>query len=143
MATYLDQFESPKQGDFDFYIRRKVLKIFGGSFHVYDSRDNLVFFSSQKAFKLKEDIRVFSDESMSEVSLRGQASEPDVLKPSNACLSPYLIPFSISGRDFFSAKMCREGPRRRREAAQTRAEAAAAAAAGASGRGAGRTAREA
>ena len=69
MATYLDQFESPKQGDFDFYIRRKVLKVFGGSFHVYDSRDNLVFFSSQKAFKLKEDIRVFSDESMSEEQL--------------------------------------------------------------------------
>lgn len=58
MPVSLDQY--------DYYIRRKVLKIFGGSFHVYDSRDNLVFFSSQKAFKLKEDIRVFSDESMSE-----------------------------------------------------------------------------
>ena len=69
MAAYLDQFESPKQGDFDFYIRRKVLKLFGGSFHVYDSKDNLVFFSSQKAFKLKEDIRVFSDESMSQECL--------------------------------------------------------------------------
>ncbi|MFP6737605.1 MAG: hypothetical protein VCD34_02575 [Planctomycetota bacterium] len=69
MAAYLDQFESPKQGDFDFYIRRKVLKVFGGSFHVYDSKDNLVFFSSQKAFKLKEDIRVFSDESRSEEQL--------------------------------------------------------------------------
>ena len=68
MAAYdplkLDDFEMPKDKEgFDFYIRRKVLKIFGGSFHVYDARDNLVFFSSQKAFKLKEDIRVFSDES--------------------------------------------------------------------------------
>ena len=66
----LDDFEMPKDKEgFDFYIRRKVLKIFGGSFHVYDARDNLVFFSSQKAFKLKEDIRVFSDESMSEECL--------------------------------------------------------------------------
>ena len=74
MAAYdplkLDDFEMPKDKEgFDFYIRRKVLKIFGGSFHVYDARDNLVFFSSQKAFKLKEDIRVFSDESMSEECL--------------------------------------------------------------------------
>ena len=52
-----------------YWIRRKALKIFGGSFHVYDSKDNLVLFSSQKAFKLKEDIRVFSDESMSEERL--------------------------------------------------------------------------
>ena len=52
-----------------YWIRRKVLKLFGGSFHVYDSKDNLVLFSSQKAFKLKEDIRVFSDESMSEERL--------------------------------------------------------------------------
>ena len=73
MTTYLDQLESPKQGEFDFYIRRKALKVFGGSFHVYDSRDNLVFFSSQKAFKLKEDIRVFSDESMSQECLVIQA----------------------------------------------------------------------
>jgi len=52
-----------------YWIRRKVLKLFGGSFHVYDSKDNLVLFSSQKAFKLKEDIRVFSDESMNEERL--------------------------------------------------------------------------
>ena len=52
-----------------YWIRRKALKLFGGSFHVYDSKDNLVLFSSQKAFKLKEDIRVFSDESMNEERL--------------------------------------------------------------------------
>ena len=73
MAAYLDEFETPEPGAFDFYIRRKVLKLLGGSFHVYDSKDNLVFFSSQKAFKLKEDIRVFSDESMSQECLVIQA----------------------------------------------------------------------
>ena len=44
-------------------IRRKVLKIFGASFHVYDG-DKVVAFCKQKAFKLREDIRLFTDESM-------------------------------------------------------------------------------
>jgi hypothetical protein len=48
-----------------YMIRRKVLKIFGASFHIYDDQDRVVGFSSQKAFKLKEDIRVFTDESKS------------------------------------------------------------------------------
>lgn len=46
-----------------FLIRRKVLKVFGASFHVYDSEGTVVGFSSQKAFKLKEDIRLYTDES--------------------------------------------------------------------------------
>ena len=50
--------------DLDKYlIRRKVIKIFGASFHVYDGSGRVVAFSSQKAFKLKEDIRVYRDES--------------------------------------------------------------------------------
>ncbi|MEM6560735.1 MAG: hypothetical protein AAF656_03970 [Planctomycetota bacterium] len=49
-----------------FVIRRKVFKLFGGAFHVYDEAENLVGYSKQKAFKLKEDIRLFRDESMSE-----------------------------------------------------------------------------
>jgi hypothetical protein len=50
--------------DLDRYlIRRKVLKIFGASFHVYDG-DRIVGYSKQKAFKLKEDIRIYEDESM-------------------------------------------------------------------------------
>jgi hypothetical protein len=42
-------------------IRRKVLKIFGASFHVYDG-ETVVAFCAQKAFKLREDIRLFADE---------------------------------------------------------------------------------
>ncbi|MEM8874144.1 MAG: hypothetical protein AAGD32_07770 [Planctomycetota bacterium] len=49
-----------------FVIRKKVLKLFGGAFHVYDADDNLVGYSKQKAFKLKEDIRLFRDEDMTE-----------------------------------------------------------------------------
>lgn len=49
-----------------YLIRRKVLKLFGGAFHIYDDHGNLVLYSKMKAFKLREDIRLYSDESMSE-----------------------------------------------------------------------------
>jgi len=48
-----------------YVIRRKFFKIFGASFHVYDDSGRVVGFSKQKAFKLKEDIRVYTDESLS------------------------------------------------------------------------------
>ena len=48
-----------------YMIRRKVIKIFGASFHILDPEGRVVGFSSQKAFKLKEDIRIFTDESRS------------------------------------------------------------------------------
>ena len=44
-----------------YVIRRKVLKIFGASFEILDDQDRLIAFCKQKAFKLKEDIRVFED----------------------------------------------------------------------------------
>jgi len=50
--------------DNQYMIRRKVLTIFGAKFHVYNTAGELILFSKQKAFKLKEDIRVFADESM-------------------------------------------------------------------------------
>jgi len=50
----------------EYLFRRKVFKLFGGAFHVYDTNGNVVFYSKQKAFKLKEDFRVYSDESMSQ-----------------------------------------------------------------------------
>jgi uncharacterized protein YxjI len=48
----------------EYTIRRKVFTLFGGQFHIYNREGSLVGFSKQKAFKLKEDIRVFTDESM-------------------------------------------------------------------------------
>lgn len=48
----------------EYTIRRKVFTILGGKFHIYNREGALVGFSKQKAFKLKEDIRVFTDESM-------------------------------------------------------------------------------
>ena len=46
----------------EYTIRRKVLTIFGAKFHIYNPEGGLIGFSQQKAFKLKEDIRVFTDE---------------------------------------------------------------------------------
>jgi uncharacterized protein YxjI len=52
-------------GHSKYLIRKQFFKLFGGAFHIYDPSGNLVFYSKQKAFKLKEDISVYSDESMS------------------------------------------------------------------------------
>ena len=48
-----------------FMIRRKILTVMGASFHVYDPDGQVVAFSRQKAFKLKEDIRVYTDDTKS------------------------------------------------------------------------------
>ena len=45
-------------------IRRKVFKLLGGAFHVFDPAGNVVLYSKQKAFKLKEDIRIYTGEDM-------------------------------------------------------------------------------
>ncbi|MEK6303605.1 MAG: hypothetical protein AABO41_23115 [Acidobacteriota bacterium] len=50
--------------DDNYLVRRKVLKLFGGAFHVYDASGNVVLFANMKAFKLKEDIRLYASEDM-------------------------------------------------------------------------------
>ncbi len=50
-------------------VRRKVLTVLGAKFHVYDERGSVVGFCHQKAFKLREDIRLYTDESMTETLL--------------------------------------------------------------------------
>ncbi|GGH36932.1 hypothetical protein [Paenibacillus segetis] len=49
-----------------YLVRRKVLAVVGAKFHIYNANEELVMFSQLKAFKLKEDIRLYSDESMSQ-----------------------------------------------------------------------------
>jgi hypothetical protein len=58
-----------------YLIRRKILTVLGQKFHVYDGHDRLIGFSKQKAFKLKEDIRFYADESMAEEKLLIQARQ--------------------------------------------------------------------
>jgi len=58
-----------------YLFRRKVFKLFGGAFHVYDNIGNLLFYSKQKAFKLREDFRVYSDERQIEELLTIKTSQ--------------------------------------------------------------------
>lgn len=45
-------------------VRRKILTLLGAKFHIYDDAGNVVLFSKMKAFKLKEDIRLYDDDNM-------------------------------------------------------------------------------
>lgn len=58
-----------------YLVRRKVLKLAGGAFHVFDQAGAVVAFSEQKAFKLKEDIRIYSSENKSRELLSIQARQ--------------------------------------------------------------------
>lgn len=56
-----DRFSSPT-----YLVRRKVLTLAGGAFHIWDGQGQLVLYSKLKAFKLKEDLRLFTGEDMRE-----------------------------------------------------------------------------
>ena len=47
-----------------YLVRKRILSVLGGKFEIFDPAGNMVLFSKQAAFKLKEDIRLFTDESM-------------------------------------------------------------------------------
>lgn len=49
-----------------YVIRRKVLTIAGAQFHIYNDKEELQLYCKQKAFKLKEDIRLYTGEDMQE-----------------------------------------------------------------------------
>jgi len=49
-----------------YILRKKVFKFFGQSFKIFDDNGNICFYVRQKAFKLREDIRVYSDETRSQ-----------------------------------------------------------------------------
>jgi uncharacterized protein YxjI len=56
-----------------YLLRKKFWQFFGASFYVYDPIGAPVLYSKMKAFKLKEDIRVFTDESQQTEALSIQA----------------------------------------------------------------------
>lgn len=51
-------------------IKKKFLQAFGGTFYLYDQNENLIMLGTQKAFKLKEDLRLFADEEKSQELMR-------------------------------------------------------------------------
>jgi uncharacterized protein YxjI len=58
----------------NYLLKRQVLAL-TGKFRVYDPQGNLVMFSEQKMFRLREDIRVYSDESKSQEVLSVKARQ--------------------------------------------------------------------
>ena len=83
---------TPAPGE-KYTIRRKVFKVFGAGFHIYAADGQLAGYCKQKAFKLKEDLRVFTDESQSDELFRISArsiidfsSTYDVTLPSGESL---------------------------------------------------------
>ncbi len=48
----------------EYVVRRKVFQLFGASFYIYDPSGNVAFYSRQKAFRLKEDIRLYTGQDM-------------------------------------------------------------------------------
>ena len=61
---------SERFGHAQYLVRQKFFKVFGNAFYVYDMAGNLVMYSKQKAFKLKEDIRLYTGEDMQTELLR-------------------------------------------------------------------------
>jgi len=59
----------------EYTLRRKVLTLVGAQFHVRTMSDKLIAFTQLKAFKLKEDIRVYADEAKSREMLAIQARQ--------------------------------------------------------------------
>ncbi len=49
-----------------YMFRKKAFTLLGAAFHVYDESGNVVFYSRQKAFRIREDFRVYSDETMTQ-----------------------------------------------------------------------------
>ena len=47
-------------------IRRKVLRLLGNSFHVFDERGEIVGYCNQKRLRLREDIRFYTDDRKTE-----------------------------------------------------------------------------
>ncbi|MDP7313111.1 MAG: hypothetical protein QF831_06700, partial [Candidatus Thalassarchaeaceae archaeon] len=45
-----------------YYIQTKFWRVFGGAFWFKDVNDQVIAYSKQKRFKLKEDIVLYSDE---------------------------------------------------------------------------------
>ncbi len=58
-----------------YMIRKKLLKLFGGAFHVYSPAGEVVFYTRLKAFRLKEDLRVYASEAMTKELLTIKARQ--------------------------------------------------------------------
>ncbi|MGP1310565.1 MAG: hypothetical protein ACTS27_10245 [Phycisphaerales bacterium] len=77
-------------------IRRKVFKIFGAGFHIYHADGSLAGYCKQKAFRLREDLRIYKDEAQTQELLRIHTEQVldfgatyQVLLPSGECIGAF------------------------------------------------------
>ncbi|MEL7484705.1 MAG: hypothetical protein AAFN41_10150 [Planctomycetota bacterium] len=54
-------------------IRQKILKIFGAAFHIYDAEGEVIGYCKQKAFRFREKLILYTDESQNESLLTIEA----------------------------------------------------------------------
>ena len=73
---------------YDHYLLKRQVFALTGKFRIYDPNENLVLYSEQKMFRLREDIRVYADESKTQEVLMIKARQIidfsaayDVLEP--------------------------------------------------------------
>lgn len=64
---------NPKYAHDRYLVRKQILALVGAKIDIFDDNGEPVLFSQMKAFKLKEDIRLFSDDTMREELIRIQA----------------------------------------------------------------------
>ncbi|WP_405110055.1 hypothetical protein MHH28_32505 [Paenibacillus sp. FSL K6-1217] len=56
-----------------YIVRKKIFSVIGGKLHIYNDSGELLLYSQMKAFRLKEDISLYTDETMSRELLRIKA----------------------------------------------------------------------
>ena len=61
--------------EYDRYLLKRQMLALAGTFRYFDPAGNMVMYSQQKMFKLREDIRVFADESKSQEVLQIKARQ--------------------------------------------------------------------
>jgi len=58
-----------------YMVRRKMFTLFGAAFHVYDDSGGLLLYTRQKAFRFKEDLRLYTDQTQSVEVMRIKARQ--------------------------------------------------------------------
>lgn len=56
-------------------LRKQIFKLFGENFRIYGPGDRFMFICHKKGFKLKEDIRIYADEAMTQELMSIQARQ--------------------------------------------------------------------
>ncbi len=75
-----------------YLFRKKVFKVFGEAFHIYGPDNELAFYSKQKAFKIREDFRIFADVECEEELIN--ITTPQIMDFG----ATYFVDDSISGK---------------------------------------------